>query len=58
MKISDAFCLNPCSNGIWSLTLQGVPSYGDVSNGLNPCSNGIWSLTHGGREDVKFTRVS
>ena len=36
--------LNPCSNGIWSLT-------GDIADAyfafacLNPCSNGIWSLT-------------
>ena len=37
--------LNPCSNGIWSLTqlitLQRNPS----AVCLNPCSNGIWSLT-------------
>ena len=37
-------CLNPCSNGIWSLTLT---KYSDlvVAACLNPCSNGIWSLT-------------
>ena len=37
-------CLNPCSNGIWSLTEDAgdlVPETGS----LNPCSNGIWSLT-------------
>ena len=35
--------LNPCSNGIWSLT---VPRMRDPRlAGLNPCSNGIWSLT-------------
>ena len=37
-------CLNPCSNGIWSLTKRKMtkkkPHYR-----LNPCSNGIWSLT-------------
>ena len=37
-------CLNPCSNGIWSLTGMSIPvSIGSM--GLNPCSNGIWSLT-------------
>ena len=38
--------LNPCSNGIWSLTrVHGhVPQ---ASDRLNPCSNGIWSLTVG-----------
>ena len=36
--------LNPCSNGIWSLTLSGqlLPFF---LCSLNPCSNGIWSLT-------------
>ena len=36
--------LNPCSNGIWSLTGR----WEDVRFTrvrLNPCSNGIWSLT-------------
>ena len=38
--------LNPCSNGIWSLTL--VEIRGVLGAGcLNPCSNGIWSLTGG-----------
>ena len=38
------FCLNPCSNGIWSLTLnKGLNFFHQFS--LNPCSNGIWSLT-------------
>ena len=37
-------CLNPCSNGIWSLTW--LQSYGRRGlRRLNPCSNGIWSLT-------------
>ena len=37
-------CLNPCSNGIWSLT--GREHYKLVAAvRLNPCSNGIWSLT-------------
>ena len=36
-------CLNPCSNGIWSLTLG--TGYGSRAYRLNPCSNGIWSLT-------------
>ena len=36
--------LNPCSNGIWSLTGDGRAVFVE-SEGLNPCSNGIWSLT-------------
>ena len=36
--------LNPCSNGIWSLTKRNRIS--DLRFfSLNPCSNGIWSLT-------------
>ena len=36
--------LNPCSNGIWSLTIVlQTPSL--TGGSLNPCSNGIWSLT-------------
>ena len=38
--------LNPCSNGIWSLTDKEVSMLG-IWLGLNPCSNGIWSLTEG-----------
>ena len=37
--------LNPCSNGIWSLTLVGLGCRKQLKAGLNPCSNGIWSLT-------------
>ena len=36
--------LNPCSNGIWSLTSVRATLLGRYY-GLNPCSNGIWSLT-------------
>ena len=36
--------LNPCSNGIWSLTAKTKVEDTKVE-GLNPCSNGIWSLT-------------
>ena len=36
--------LNPCSNGIWSLTPSGRDRV-TVASCLNPCSNGIWSLT-------------
>ena len=36
--------LNPCSNGIWSLTVV-VNHNSDGTWCLNPCSNGIWSLT-------------
>ena len=37
--------LNPCSNGIWSLTQIGSRWLCRSIVGLNPCSNGIWSLT-------------
>ena len=36
--------LNPCSNGIWSLTHM-QSTWFQPSWSLNPCSNGIWSLT-------------
>ena len=36
--------LNPCSNGIWSLTIE-KDEVNSCLSGLNPCSNGIWSLT-------------
>ena len=36
--------LNPCSNGIWSLTQVSYLN-GEYNMSLNPCSNGIWSLT-------------
>ena len=39
------FGLNPCSNGIWSLTCGQSASIGIDTPCLNPCSNGIWSLT-------------
>ena len=39
--------LNPCSNGIWSLTTILELHKGDRIMCLNPCSNGIWSLTLG-----------
>ena len=37
-------CLNPCSNGIWSLTVTKASDVNPIMC-LNPCSNGIWSLT-------------
>ena len=37
--------LNPCSNGIWSLTHNFTSGNHYVKASLNPCSNGIWSLT-------------
>ena len=47
--------LNPCSNGIWSLTRAGTCS-ACILRSLNPCSNGIWSLTSkkGGPMRIKF----
>ena len=45
-------CLNPCSNGIWSLTEKTIRIESDEVC-LNPCSNGIWSLTlQGGTESL------
>ena len=46
-------CLNPCSNGIWSLTAD-YPECETKLQCLNPCSNGIWSLTQG---DFRQDRV-
>ena len=43
-SIMNNDCLNPCSNGIWSLTFDCSLERSDWSS-LNPCSNGIWSLT-------------
>ena len=37
--------LNPCSNGICSLTWRGVQGICKTKFCLNPCSNGICSLT-------------
>ena len=37
--------LNPCSNGIWSLTDDTASLSLAALKCLNPCSNGIWSLT-------------
>ena len=43
-KLTTDLGLNPCSNGIWSLTTLS-PTSNWKSGRLNPCSNGIWSLT-------------
>ena len=43
-KDTSTLGLNPCSNGIWSLTGLGA-LIGLGCKSLNPCSNGIWSLT-------------
>ena len=50
--LSPLLCLNPCSNGIWSLTDTEFIYLTEDGSCLNPCSNGIWSLTglaHGDR---------
>jgi len=39
------WCLNPCSNGRWSLRPLGT-KVRIAHDGLNPCSNGRWSLSH------------
>ena len=43
-RFNGLVSLNPCSNGIWSLT-PFDEQIDRVRKGLNPCSNGIWSLT-------------
>ena len=48
--------LNPCSNGIWSLTFAVTRPQSDSCPSLNPCSNGIWSLTQFG-VDRTFLRL-
>ena len=54
--VTGGASLNPCSNGIWSLTDTGViiPS---PEPGLNPCSNGIWSLTWEGTRNRCLRQV-
>ena len=49
--------LNPCSNGIWSLTVikACMTTYVDS---LNPCSNGIWSLTKDGSPRTRTVKLS
>ena len=44
-EIQIIICLNPCSNGIWSLTQEQESEQESEQERLNPCSNGIWSLT-------------
>ena len=44
--------LNPCSNGIWSLTHNNELRQSSRQSCLNPCSNGIWSLTDGQRRYI------
>ena len=43
--VASISSLNPCSNGIWSLTVTLSAMKPVVQMCLNPCSNGIWSLT-------------
>ena len=47
-SVQQLLRLNPCSNGIWSLTVA-CRTLKQSQSGLNPCSNGIWSLTVPGR---------
>ena len=43
-KVEPIPSLNPCSNGIWSLT-EKFDAAITICQSLNACSNGIWSLT-------------
>ena len=45
MTASIWVCLNPCSNGICSLTIYFMIHFPVCPVSLNPCSNGICSLT-------------
>ena len=45
MASSSVYRLNPCCNGIWSLTNFEFLFASSLVKGLNPCCNGIWSLT-------------
>ena len=44
-EILYAACLNPCFNGICSLTQETVDGWAQRPICLNPCFNGICSLT-------------
>ena len=44
-RLKETGRLNPCSNGIWSLTPRSLLRALTIVLSLNPCSNGIWSLT-------------
>ena len=54
-NVLSATGLNPCSNGIWSLTSWGSCCCSDSPEGLNPCSNGIWSLTIKSKTNCRIT---
>ena len=43
--ISISFCLNPCYNGICSMSELQVAAARERSVGLNPCYNGICSMS-------------
>ncbi len=54
---SIAWSLNPCSNGICSLTLILLSRCRPPSQRLNPCSNGICSLTSWNWRTIRLIRV-
>ena len=44
-EVVSITCLNPCFNGIWSLTPFLLNPISQTQFCLNPCFNGRWSLT-------------
>ena len=50
-------CLNPCSNGICSLTWTKLVSTQNGMLSLNPCSNGICSLTQGCGKGTRYRKM-
>ena len=45
LPVSTGLCLNPCSNGICSMSLSMSVNMRLTVIGLNPCSNGICSMS-------------
>ena len=39
-----AGCLNPCCNGIYSMSMT-ILNVTELTQGLNPCCNGIYSMS-------------
>ena len=58
LRIQDKFwSLNPCFNGICSLSLNKLGQFDAISEGLNPCFNGICSLRSYSRREQIVLRL-
>ena len=44
VKVKDLNGLNPCCNGIYSMSVHAVIRVKNMQRGLNPCCNGIYSM--------------